>query len=188
MSRGTTDTAGFTQVVAAFDQRVDMVLEPVRSWRGVDRVFHVASTVADFSAVWHVIGLVIGLGFLRDVPATLWFSALIGLESLVVNQVIKRLFRRSRPTETGDPRFPVRRPRTSSFPSGHASSAMFAATLLSVWVGWEWAPLWFSIALVIAASRAVVRIHHPSDVVGGIVVGLGLVALALGCGAGQLFS
>jgi undecaprenyl-diphosphatase len=169
--------------VAAFDARVDAALEPWRDRRGVDRVFHLASTLGDFSLVWQVIGAVYGLGVRRDVREWLVFAALIGAESLIVNQVIKRLFRRTRPTETGDPRFPVRRPRTSSFPSGHASSAFFAATLLTVWSSWPWAPLWFAIACLVAVSRAVVRIHHPSDVVGGALVGLTLAAVAILTGA-----
>jgi undecaprenyl-diphosphatase len=149
-------------------------------------VFHLASTVGDFSLVWQVIGLVYGIGIRHDWRATLWFAALIAIESLIVNQGIKRLFRRTRPTETGDPRLQVRKPRTSSFPSGHASSAFFAATLLTVWSSWPWAPLWFAIALVVAISRAVVRIHHPSDVVGGMITGLVLAQIALLAGAGHL--
>ena len=174
--------------VDAFDARVDRVLEPWRDRPVVNRVFHVASTVGDFSLVWHVVNLVYGLGIRHDWRATLWFAAFIGLESLVVNQGIKRLFRRTRPTETGDPRSPVRKPRTSSFPSGHASSACFAATLLTAWAGWAWAPLWFAIAAWVAVSRAMVRIHHASDVVGGIVVGLLLGQVALLAGAAHLLS
>ncbi|MFZ4810177.1 MAG: phosphatase PAP2 family protein [Ilumatobacteraceae bacterium] len=172
--------------VAAFDRRVDAALEPLRSTRGVTRVFHLASTVGDFSLVWQVIGLVYGIGIRHDWRATLWFAALIAIESLIVNQGIKRLFRRTRPTETGDPRLQVRKPRTSSFPSGHASSAFFAATMLTVWSSWPWALLWFTIAFVIAISRAVVRIHHPSDVVGGMITGLVLAQIALLAGAGHL--
>lgn len=172
--------------VAAFDARVDTALEPWRDRRGVDRVFHLASAVGDFSLVWQVIGAGYGLGVRRDWREWLLFAGLIGIESLIVNQGIKRMFRRTRPTETGDPRFPVRKPRTSSFPSGHASSACFAATLLTVWSSWAWAPVWFTIALVVALSRAVVRIHHPSDVAGGMVVGLALAAIALATGAADL--
>ena len=97
---------------------------------------------------------------------------LIGAESLVVNQGVKRLFGRIRPTEAGDPRFPVRRPSTSSFPSGHASSAFFAAALLTTATGKRMAPVWYSTATVVALSRAYVRIHHPSDVVAGAAVGV----------------
>lgn len=171
-------STGLTGRVEAFDSSVDAALERVRGRRVLDRVFRGASTVGDFSLIWHVTGLAVGL-VRRDLGAALWFSALIGLESLIVNQGIKRLFRRTRPTETGDARLQVRRPRTSSFPSGHASAACFAASLLTVWAGWPWAPLWFAMAAVVALSRAVVRIHHPSDVVGGVVVGLALAQLVL---------
>ena len=104
-------------------------------------------------------------------------AALLGVESLVVNQGVKRLFRRERPTQTGDDRLPVRQPSTSAFPSGHASSAAFAAAVLTSWDGRRSAPLWFGLAAVVGTSRAYVRIHHASDVVGGAVVGLALAAL-----------
>lgn len=173
--------------IELFDQRVDAWLEPVRRWRGVDRVFHAASIAADFSILWHVIGIAVAFTLAPQATDALWFSALIGVESLVVNQGVKRLFRRRRPTETGDDRFRVRRPRTSSFPSGHASSAFFAAVLLTGWVGGGWWPLWFAIALVVALSRAVVRIHHPTDVIGGAVLGAFLADLAVVVGvAGPL--
>src|SRR5690606_33594024 len=111
----------------------------------------------------------------RQVPV---LAALIGVESLLVNQGIKRLFRRVRPTEAGDERYAVRRPSTSSFPSGHASAAGFAATVLTSWDGRRSAPLWWSMAAIVATSRAYVRIHHPSDVIAGVAVGraLGLAA------------
>ena len=98
-------------------------------------------------------------------------SALLGAESLIVNQGVKRLFRRVRPTVPGDPRFPVRKPSTSSFPSGHASSAFFAAAILTTATGRARAPAWYSMAVIVSISRAYVRIHHPSDVVGGAALG-----------------
>lgn len=149
-------------------------------------MFHLASEYGDFSLIWQVIGAVYGLGIRRDWREWLVFAALLAAESLIVNQMIKRLFRRTRPTESGDARFPVRRPRTSSFPSGHASAACCAASLLTVWSRWPWAPLWFAIASIVALSRAIVRIHHPSDVAGGMVVGLVLAQVALLSGAADL--
>jgi undecaprenyl-diphosphatase len=71
----------------------------------------------------------------------------------------------------------VRRPSTSSFPSGHASSGFFAAALLSEGDP-ELAPLWFALAAVVATSRAYLRVHHASDIVAGAVVGLALAAVA----------
>lgn len=178
----------FADHVSTFDARADAGLEHIRDHRASELVFRTASVVGDFSVVWHVAGLIYGLAGDGDLWHSVGFSVLMGAESVIVNQGIKRLFRRTRPTETGDPRYTVRKPRSSSFPSGHASSAYFAATLLTVWTGGAWAPLWFTIAFIVAISRAVVRIHHPSDVVGGIVVGLVLAQIALACGADRLFT
>jgi undecaprenyl-diphosphatase len=94
-----------------------------------------------------------------------------------VNQGIKRIFRRTRPTTNGDARYALRRPLSSSFPSGHASAAAFAASVLTRWDGRRLAPLWWSIASVVATSRAYVRIHHASDVVAGLVTGRALARL-----------
>ncbi|MFZ9630073.1 MAG: phosphatase PAP2 family protein [Ilumatobacteraceae bacterium] len=160
------------------DRRADAALERLRGHRPLDRLMLAASELGDFSLVWHIVGVSRGLTSDRHATQAFVFAALIGLESLVVNQGIKRLFRRARPTEAGDPRFPVRRPSTSAFPSGHASAAFFAATLLTAWDGLAFAPLWFALAVVVATSRAYVRIHHPSDVIGGAVVGVGLALLA----------
>ena len=88
-----------------------------------------------------------------------------------MNQGIKRLFRRERPTTSGDHRFDVRTPSTSSFPSGHASSATFATVILTSYSGFPVAFIWIAIALVVALSRVVVRIHHLSDIIGGVVTG-----------------
>ena len=160
--------------VGSFDTWADRQLEHLRGHRVTDRVFVAASELGDFSLIWHLVGVTRGLTSVEHAKQAFVFSALIGAESLVVNQGVKRLFRRVRPTETGDPRFPVRKPSTSSFPSGHASAAFFAATVLTGWDGPAWAPLYFGLAAVVGTSRAYVRIHHPSDVVAGALVGLAL--------------
>ena len=168
----------FGERVAEFDQRVDDLLERLRDHPVADAVFTTASHLGDWSLIWHLTGAV---RTLTGAPAAeaVQLSALLGVESLAVNQGIKRLFRRTRPTETGDERFSVRRPSTSSFPSGHASSAFFAATVLTSMSGRRAAPLWYSMATVVALSRPYVRIHHASDIVAGAAVGLGLGAVAV---------
>lgn len=157
-----------------FDAWADARLERLRGHRVPDAVFTTASEVGDFSLIWHFAGAVRGTTSDRRADQAFVLSTLLGLESLLVNQGIKRLFSRTRPTESGDSRYPVRKPSTSAFPSGHSSSAFFAATLLTAWGGKATAPLWFGMAGVVATSRAYVRIHHPSDVVGGALVGLAL--------------
>jgi membrane-associated phospholipid phosphatase len=162
--------------VERFDEVVDQGLERVRGNLILDRVFTTASHIGDFSLVWHSINLLLGIRD-RNPRRVVTFAALIGLESLVVNQGVKRLFRRARPTTTGDDRLAVRTPRTSSFPSGHASSATFAAALLAPRTHQPLTALVYLIAGTVATSRAYVRIHHASDVVAGVITGGVLVAI-----------
>ncbi|MFM8562447.1 MAG: phosphatase PAP2 family protein [Acidimicrobiia bacterium] len=171
------DTPGsgaFGPGVDRLDARADEVLEPWRSNSSASRVFTAASQLGDFSLVWHLLGAARGVTSPKRAAQAVALSALLGAESLIVNQGVKRVFKRERPTTGGDERFDVRTPSTSSFPSGHASSAVFAATILTTWDGKRSAPLWFGLAAVVGTSRAFVRIHHASDVIGGAVVGLGL--------------
>jgi membrane-associated phospholipid phosphatase len=162
--------------VDAFDAKVDELLELLRGNPVADRLFTTASHVADFSMIWHAIGIVRGIAKGRP-DQVFVLAALLGVESLVVNQGVKRLFRRERPTTTGDERLHVRRPTTSSFPSGHASSAAFAAAVLAGWDGPLLGIVWYKVAAIVGISRAYVRIHHGSDVVAGAVLGtmLGIV-------------
>ena len=81
------------------------------------------------------------------------------------------MFKRTRPTADGEDGLKVRRPTTSSFPSGHSSAAAFAATMLATWDGKRLGSVWYTIASIVGVSRVYVRIHHGSDVVGGFVVG-----------------
>ena len=163
--------------VASFDQWADDQLELLRGNPVADALFTNASHLGDFSVIWHIIGIARGLTSEQRANQAMVLSAVLGAESLMVNQGVKRLFRRTRPTETGDERFEVRKPSTSSFPSGHASSAFVAATLLTAWSSRRSAPLWFGLAAVVSISRVYVRIHHASDVVGGALLGLALGAL-----------
>ena len=156
--------------VDAFDHWVDDTLELVRGNPIADRVFTTASHVGDFSLIWHGISIVRAVTKGRPDQVVV-LAVMLGAESLLVNQGVKRLFRRERPTTTGDDRLQVRKPTTSSFPSGHASSAAFAAMILSGWDGPKISILWWQIAAIVGISRAYVRIHHGSDVVAGAIVG-----------------
>lgn len=166
-------------MTASFDERCDSALEPVRRSAVLQRLFSIASTAGDFSIVWHACGLMLSLGSRWRLTQALALSVALGCESLIVNQGIKRLFKRTRPTQSGDDRFDVRTPSTSSFPSGHASSATFAAMILTSFTGWPLAAAWIALAVVVALSRVVVRIHHASDIVGGIVTGAVLASIAV---------
>ena len=156
--------------VGRFDQRVDSAFDALRGRPAADRVFYAASELGDFSLIWLLLGALRGLRSERDRRAALRLAMGLGFESVLVNVIVKSFFRRVRPQVTVDRPRHLRIPRTSSFPSGHATSAFSAACLLaegdSLW------PLYYAVAAVVAASRVHVKIHHASDVVAGVALGV----------------
>ncbi|MGH9304150.1 MAG: phosphatase PAP2 family protein [Acidimicrobiales bacterium] len=160
--------------IRRFDDSVDGLFGHLRGHRSVDRLFYTASALGDFGLVWVMLALVRALrGRPNDERAGARSVVATGVESVLVNAGLKALFGRGRPLapDIVHP-FPFRQPLTSSFPSGHATAAFCAATLLSE--GDDLACAYFAAATVIAFSRVHVRIHHASDVLGGIAVGLAL--------------
>jgi membrane-associated phospholipid phosphatase len=157
--------------VVSFDRRVDTAFDRLRGRRSaVDRTLYALSALGDFSLLWHLLGAAKGLRSERDFHGAVRLAVGLGVESVLVNGAVKSLFRRHRPPWEGGRPYRLRLPHTSSFPSGHASSGFFAASLLA-----DGDPAWrvtYLLAALVAASRIHVRIHHASDVVGGAVLGL----------------
>lgn len=166
------------QAVVDLDEAVDAAWG--RAFRGrpwADRVFYLASELGDFSLIWLLIAAAEGVKDEEHADDSIRLAVLLLLESALVNQGIKRLVRRSRPVHDDPHPHYVRKPQTSSFPSGHASSAMAAAGMLSRRHP-KAAPLYYGLAAVVATSRIHVRVHHASDVIAGAVIGAGFARAA----------
>jgi undecaprenyl-diphosphatase len=155
--------------LAEFDALVDRQFDRLRGHPTADRLYYLASELGDFGLVWHLIGTARALRSDRHTREALRLAIGLGAESLLVNGLIKSFFRRKRPTYEGLRPHRLRRPRSSSFPSGHASSAFFAAGLLGERSRWR--PAWYGVAVVVATSRIHVKIHHASDVLAGMATG-----------------
>ncbi len=165
--------------MARFDHRAERGFDRLRGNPVADRVFYAASELGDFGLIWVLLATLKGLRKSDDLAGALRMIAAMGLESVLVNGIIKSAFRRTRPPWEAERPLRVRRPLTSSFPSGHATSATSAAIILSkddeLW------PLYVSVAALVASSRIYVKIHHASDVAAGVALGvvLGIVGRRL---------
>ena len=154
-----------SNIDVAVDRRFDAIRSPT-----LDKVVYRLSSAADHSLLWHTCGVVRALKRGGDLAGAGRFSLAMGAESALTNGAVKSLFRRVRPAEYSDLAFHhgLRRPVTSSFPSGHATAAFCAAALV------DGGPGWYAAATAVAATRIYVRLHHASDVVAGAAFGYAL--------------
>jgi undecaprenyl-diphosphatase len=153
-----------------FDDAVDRALDRVRGHEPSDRLVYALTELADFSLLWHLIAWTTALRSDRDLKAAIRLSTLLAAESALVNGVAKSLFERERPVQQDERPHRLRVPLTTSFPSGHASAAFLAASLLAPES--KYPAFWYALATKVAYSRVHVRIHHASDVIGGAAIGL----------------
>lgn len=163
--------------VRAMDRQADGWFDALRGNHLADRVFYGASALGDFSLIWHLAGVARALGGPRQEREAVRLAAALGVESVLINGVVKSMFRRTRPEREQHGTRKLRKPRSSSFPSGHATSGFMAASLLGQGRSAPVRAAWYAAATVVAASRVHVKIHHPSDVVAGAAVGVGLGAV-----------
>ncbi len=154
-------------LVARADARVDAAVDQLRS-PVLDRIMYPLSSAADHSLLWHALGAAQAIARGGDLGRAARFSAAMGVESALTNGPVKAAFGRLRPRDLGEVeyRYGLRRPITSSFPSGHATAAFCAAQLLGGGIGW------YGLAAAVAATRVYVGLHHTSDVVAGAAFGL----------------
>jgi membrane-associated phospholipid phosphatase len=151
------------------------VLEAVQRAVGGAAVVSAArgmSLFGEHAAGWLAIG---ALGALADRHRRReWLTAAAGVAlAHGASIAVKRVVRRPRPDDARV-QVLVGTPSRLSFPSAHATSTTAAAVLFGALVG---KPLVAVLVPPMAASRLVLGVHYPSDVVAGSVLGA-VIALA----------
>ncbi len=96
--------------------------------------------------------------------------------SFAVVRILKILLGRARPGHGADFTFFSLNSDFNAFPSGHSADAFVSGLFLyyllkqSKYADWRYLPLIY--ALCIAVSRVLVSAHYPSDVAGGMAIGI----------------
>jgi undecaprenyl-diphosphatase len=153
--------------MARIDAAVNGAFEPLRGRPTVDRAAASLSNLSDYGLIWVLLALI---NMRRPGPRrrrTVVALGSAGFASLGVSRLVKQQVERARPEEHLEAS--VRTPTSSSFPSGHTLAAFCTAMVLPESEAGRMAAVGFASA--VAASRVHLRAHHPTDVLGGAVLG-----------------
>jgi undecaprenyl-diphosphatase len=123
----------------------------------------------------------VGLCLVAVGEQLLGLAALFALTtSHVAVQVLKRAVARPRPCDANGRLLAlIDLPDPYSFPSGHAAAACAISGTIAL-ANPLLAPIVLPLAALISVSRVALRVHHPGDVVAGVLLGLaGAVGSAL---------
>lgn len=146
------------------------------------------SKLGDTGMIWIILALI-----LLILPKTRKYGIVVAAaliaDVILCDGVLKHLFRRIRPCDVNMAvQLLIPRPKDFSFPSGHTACSAAASTALFLVrekgnpagsgqdmmdkvMGKLWIPAWI-LAVIIMFSRMYLYVHYPTDILGGIAVGL----------------
>ena len=138
----------------------------------LDKIIPVISSLGNAGIVWILLMVVLFIIPKTRKSGLILFFALI-VDMILCNGILKNLFQRVRPFNVNTAvTLLIAKPGEYSFPSGHtavsfaAASALFFAKEKKLWI-----PA-LVLAIIIAFTRLYLYVHYPTDVLGGILIGI----------------
>lgn len=142
----------------------------------LDTIMVFITNLGNSGAIWIMIGVLLLFVPKYRKGGVIVLAALL-LQLLLGNMILKNLFERPRPCWINDSvSLLIKVPRDYSFPSGHTMSA-FAASAALYFTNKKLGIAGFVLAAAIAFSRLYLYVHYPTDILGGMILGV-LVAFA----------
>lgn len=138
----------------------------------LDRIMVFITHLADGGILWL---LLIGIFLVQ--PRTRFLGIVmfvcIVTDLLLCNGLLKNVFGRLRPCQViHNVKLLIPQPSRASFPSGHTSISFVAVGALYYSHAKKYATYCFIPASLIAISRLYLFVHYPTDILGGIFVGI----------------
>ena len=137
----------------------------------LDTLMPFFSALADIGFIWILLGLLL---LCRKAQRSTGIQVLLALilSVIVCNLILKNAVARIRPFDL-NPMVELLVPRLEdpSFPSGHSSASFAVVTVLMI-AKWRWRWVAAALAVLIAFSRLYLYMHFPTDVLGGICIGV----------------
>jgi undecaprenyl-diphosphatase len=137
----------------------------------LDAAMPYVSDLGNMGAVWIVFSLILVANRKYRNIGIMCLAALI-LTTVIGEGLLKNIIQRPRPFA----QFPsiqplISEPSSFSFPSGHTGSSFAAATVIARNLKKVAIPA-LTLAAAVAFSRLYLMVHYPSDILGGIILGV----------------
>ena len=101
-------------------------------------------------------------------------AAALLIDVALCNLLLKPLVARVRPCDIlTEVQLLIPRPDDFSFPSGHTAASFASVTALWLAGKKRWALTALPVGILIAFSRMYLCVHYPTDILGGVLVGVG---------------
>ncbi len=136
----------------------------------LDTLVPLVTRLGDSGIIWILLTLIL-LFPKKTRRYGLAMAVALVLDLLLCNILIKPLVGRTRPFDLRDVALIIPKPTDYSFPSGH-TAASFAAAGALTFMGARGRIPALILGTLIALSRLYLYVHYPSDVLGGLILGL----------------
>ena len=141
-------------------------LQTIRTPIG-DALMCFITSLGNVGAIWIVLAVVL-IAIPKTRKSGIIVAAALIIDAALCSGILKNVFCRIRPFDVNTAvQVLITKPRDFSFPSGHTSASFAAATAL--------------LACLIAFSRMYLYVHYPTDIIGGILIGITSAYLAYWC-------
>lgn len=164
--------------IIRWDGSVALTLNQAGRSLWVRTPFRAVSRLGD-GAAWYALMLALLARFEAEAAPAVLHMLATGLACMLLYKAVKARTLRPRPYEADPGILPFAAPLDRfSFPSGHTLHAV-AFTMVAIayfpWLAWLAVPF----TLLVAASRVMLGLHYPSDVIAGAAIGAAVAGLSL---------
>lgn len=150
-------------------QILDFIQKYIRS-DALDMIMPWITRLGNIGILWIIVTIVLLCNRKTRVFGLATCLSLI-LDVICCDAILKPLIARNRPFTYKEIELLINMPKDYSFPSGHTSSSFAVVSSLYFLHSKYWKPLCV-IGACIAFSRLYLYVHFPTDIIGGLVLGI----------------
>ena len=138
----------------------------------LDKIMTSITKLGDAGIFWIILTLLFLIIPKMRKTGIIMAAALI-MDLLICNVAVKNLVARTRPCDVNKSiQLLVKRPWDYSFPSGHTAASFASVTALYLAGEKKLWKLALALGCVIAFSRMYLYVHYPTDILGGVIIGI----------------